>query len=63
MKILITIFLVLDLNNVQVMGLYTEDFAGAYNLACLISYFKEAIYMDLYPEITSEQIKNFFNFG
>lgn len=63
MKILIIYFLVLDLNNVKVMCLYTEDFESAYNLACLISYFKETVYMDLLPEITSEQIKKFLNFG
>ena len=55
--------LVTDLNNVKVMCLYTEDFDGAYNLVCLISYFKEAIYKDLYPDITSEEIKKFLNFG
>ena len=57
------ILLVIDLNNVRVMCLYTEDFDGAYNLVCLISYFKEAIYKDLYPDITSEEIKKFLNFG
>ena len=55
--------LVTDLNNVKVMCLYTEDFDGAYNLVCLISYIKEAIYKDLYPDITSEEIKKFLNFG
>ena len=55
--------LVTDLNNVKVMCLYTEHFDGAYNLVCLISYFKEAIYKDLYPDITSEEIKKFLNFG
>ena len=57
------ILLVIDLNNVRVMCLYTEDFDGAYNLVCLISYFKEAIYKDLYPDITSEEIKKFMNYG
>ena len=55
--------LVTDLNNVIVMCLYTEDFDGVYILLCLISYFKEAIYKDLYPDITSEEIKKFLNFG
>ena len=55
--------LVTDLNNVKVMCLYTEDFDGAYNLVCLISYFKEAIYKDLYPDITSAEIKKFLNYG
>ena len=57
------ILLFIDLNNVRVMCLYTEDFDGAYNLVCLISYIKEAIYKDLYPDITSAEIKKFMNYG
>ena len=57
------ILLFIDLNNVRVMCLYTEDFDGAYNLVCLISYFKEAIYKDLYPDIASAEIKKFLNYG
>ena len=57
------ILLFIDLNNVRVMCLYTEDFDGAYNLVRLISYFKEAIYKDLYPDITSVEIKKFMNYG
>ena len=53
----------LDLNKVKVIRLTTEDFASAYNWICLIAYFKEAIYMDLYPEITAEELKNIINFG
>ena len=60
---ILNIYNFLDLNNVRVERLYTEDFYGAYNLVCLISYFKEAIYMDLYPDITSEEIKKIINFS